>query len=50
MWCGTVHSRVLQGVPYKGKIQLDEGGGGAEAYTYIKKITNKHMYIKFYYI
>jgi hypothetical protein len=44
-----VHSRVLQEVPHKGEIQLDDAGG--EARMYIKQITTKKgMYIEFYYI
>jgi hypothetical protein len=42
---------VLQGVPYKGKIQLLDAGGG-EACVYIKQITTKKkrrgMYIEVY--
>jgi hypothetical protein len=47
-WRGTVHSRVLQEVPYKGEIRVDDWEGG----LYIHQADNnkKGTYMKFYYI
>jgi hypothetical protein len=48
MWRGTVHSRMLRGVPYKGEIQWDDKGEGLKcAYNQVDK---KGMYIEYHYI
>jgi hypothetical protein len=48
MWCGTMHFRVLQEVPYKGEIQLHDAGGGWSQYIQQPDNYNKDMYIEFY--